>query len=127
MYKYYRGKFIPTRIAKDLTFDQISRLEESRFNLEGVYYQKFPERYFPSNVRASHILGYVKEVDRQIRNSVEDPQDYELGDIIGWSGLEKSYEKILKGSHGGNFIRLMFMEEKSVLLKISNQLIPNLV
>ena len=91
--KYYRGKFIPTRIAKDLTFDQISRLEESRFNLEGVYYQKFPERYFPSNVRASHILGYVKEVDRQIRNSVEDPQDYELGDIIGWSGLEKVMRK----------------------------------
>ena len=104
--KYYRGKFIPTRIAKDLTFDQISRLEESRFNLEGVYYQKFPERYFPSNVRASHILGYVKEVDRQIRNSVEDPQDYELGDIIGWSGLEKSYEKILKGSHGVQFYQV---------------------
>jgi len=104
--KYYRGKFIPARVAKDLTFEQISRLEESRFNLEGVYYQKFPERYFPSNVRASHILGYVKEVDREIRNSMINPQEYELGDIIGWSGLEKSYEDILKGSHGVQFYQV---------------------
>lgn len=28
--KYYRGKFIPTRLAKDLTFNQISRLEIGR-------------------------------------------------------------------------------------------------
>ena len=63
--KYYRGRFIPTRLAKDLTFSQVSRLEENRLNLKGVYYQKFPERYFPSSVRASHILGYVKEVDKE--------------------------------------------------------------
>jgi len=115
--KYYRGRFIPTRLAKDLTFSQISRLEENRLNLEGVYYQQFPERYFPSYqqfperyfpsvVRASHILGYVKEVDRDIRGSLIDPTDYELGDIIGWSGLEKSYEDYLKGSHGIQFYQV---------------------
>ncbi len=104
--KYYRGRFIPTRIAKDLTFSQISRLEENRLNLEGVYYQQFPERYFPSVVRASHILGYVKEVDKGIRGSLIDPTDYELGDIIGWSGLEKSYEDYLKGSHGIQFYQV---------------------
>ena len=104
--KYYRGRFIPTRIAKDLTFEQISRLEENRLNLEGVYYQKFPERYFPSIVRASHILGYVKEVDRGIRNSLTNKANYELGDIIGWSGLEKSYEQFLKGKHGVKFYQV---------------------
>ena len=100
-HRYYRGRFIPTRIAKDLTFDQISRLEENRLDLQGVYYQQFPERYFPSVVNASHILGYVKEVDKGIRQSVIDPNQYELGDIIGWSGLEKSYERyfVLMG-HG---------------------------
>ena len=55
--KYYRGRFISTRLAKDLTFHQISKLEENKLNLEGIYYQQFPERYFPSAVRASHILG----------------------------------------------------------------------
>ena len=65
--KYYRGRFISTRLAKDLTFTQISKLEENKLDLEGIYYQQIPERYFPSRVRASHILGYVKEVDKKIR------------------------------------------------------------
>ena len=68
-----------------------------------MYYQQFPERAFPSIVNASHILGYVKEVDKEIRNSLKDPAQYELGDIIGWSGLEKMYEKSLKGLHGIQF------------------------
>ena len=104
--KYYRGRFIPARLAKDLSFSQISRLEENILNLEGVYYQQFPERYFPSSVRASHILGYVKEVDKEIRQSLNNPSDYEFGDIIGWSGLEKSYEQYLKGSHGIQFYQV---------------------
>ena len=104
--RYFRGRFIPTRLAKDLTFEQISRLEENRLDLQGVYYQQFPERYFPSIVNAAHILGYVKEVDKGIRQSLTDPNQYELGDIIGWSGLEKSYETYLKGVHGIQFYQV---------------------
>ena len=53
--KYYRGRFIPTRLAKDLSFEQISKIEENKLNLEGIYYQQFPERAFPSSVNASHL------------------------------------------------------------------------
>ena len=101
--KYYRGKFIPTRLAKDLTFEQVSKLEENKFDLKGIYYQQFPERYFPSKIRASHVLGYVKEVDKEIRKSISSKEEYELGDMVGWNGLEKKYEKYLKGSRGVHF------------------------
>ncbi len=101
--KYYRGRFISTRLAKDLTFHQISKLEENKLNLKGIYYQQFPERYFPSAVRASHILGYVKEVDKSIRATLKDKSEYELGDMIGWNGLEKKYESYLKGKRGVYF------------------------
>ena len=69
--KYYSGRFTPTRLAKDLTFSQISRLEENRLGLEGIYYEQVPERYFPTKVKASHILGYVKEVDRSIKSKLK--------------------------------------------------------
>tara|TARA_A100000164_G_scaffold342699_1_gene340401 strand:+ start:288 stop:2045 length:1758 start_codon:yes stop_codon:yes gene_type:complete len=104
--KYYRGRFIPTRLAKDLSFEQISKIEESKLSFEGIYYQQFPERAFPSSVNASHILGYVKEVDRNIRNSLKRKNDYELGDVIGWSGLERNYENLLKGKHGVQFFQV---------------------
>ena len=109
--KYYRGRFIPTRLAKDLTFSQVSRLEENRLNLKESIIKNF-QRDISLIVRASHILGYVKEVDKQIRESLTNPSEYEFGDIIGWSGLEKSYEDYLKGSHGVHFIKLMHTVEK---------------
>ena len=61
--KYFRGKFLPVRLAKDLSFDQLSRIEEHKQDLTGINYVQFPERYFPGKINAAHLLGYVKEVD----------------------------------------------------------------
>ena len=101
--KYFRGKFVPTRLAKDLGFFQLSNLEENKLSLEGVYYDQIPERYYPSNVRAPHLFGYVKEIDRVIRNNLKNKEFYELGDLLGWTGLEKQYEKFLMGVRGTYF------------------------
>ena len=98
--KYYRGQFIPTRLAKDLNFQQISHLEENKLNLQGIYFDQIPERYFPSRVKAPHLFGYVKEVDRKIRESLINGELYELGDLVGWAGLEKQYEIFLMGNRG---------------------------
>ena len=39
--KYYRGRFVPTRLAKDIDFLQLSNLEENKIKLEGVYMIRF--------------------------------------------------------------------------------------
>ena len=101
--KYYRGRFIPTRLAKDMNFSQLGNLEENKLNLAGVYYDQIPERYFPNGVRAPHLFGYVKEVDRSIRKNLKNKDAYELGDLVGWSGLEKQYETFLMGQRGTSF------------------------
>jgi penicillin-binding protein 2 len=120
--KYYRGKFTPTRLAKDLTFEQISKLEENKYNLKGIYYQQFPERYFPSKIRASHVLGYVKEVDRTIRNNLSNKDNYELGDMVGWNGLEKKYEKYLRGIRGVHFYQFdAFGRETGKVIELKPQ------
>ena len=101
--KYYRGRFIPTRLAKDMNFLQLGNLEENKLNLEGVYYDQIPERFFPNGVRAPHLFGYVKEIDRSIRKNLINKDAYELGDLVGWSGLEKQYETFLMGQRGTSF------------------------
>ena len=53
----YRSRFLPTRIAKDLTIEQLSKLEEEKNNLSGIIYKQFPERIYHSNVKATHALG----------------------------------------------------------------------
>ena len=104
--KYYRGRFVPTRLAKDIDFLQLSNLEENKLQLEGVYYDQIPERYYPNGVRAPHLFGYVKEIDRVIRKNLPDKQLYELGDLVGWSGLEKQYENYLMGKRGTYFFEV---------------------
>ena len=104
--KYYRGRFVPTRLAKDIDFLQLSNLEENKIQLEGVYYDQIPERYYPNGVRAPHLFGYVKEIDREIRKNLSNKQLYELGDLVGWSGLEKQYENYLMGKRGTYFFEV---------------------
>ena len=101
--KYYRGRFVPTRLAKDINFLQLANLEENKLNLEGVYYDQIPERFYPNGVRAPHLFGYVKEIDRSIRKNLKNKDLYELGDLVGWSGLEKYYESFLRGKRGTYF------------------------
>ncbi len=101
--KYYRGRFVPTRLVKDMNFLQLVNLEENKLDLEGVYYDQIPERFFPNGARAPHLFGYVKEVDRSIRKNLKSKDLYELGDLVGWSGLEKQYESFLRGSRGTYF------------------------
>ncbi len=104
--KYYRGRFVPTRLAKDIDFLQLTNLEENKLRLEGVYYDQIPERYYPNGVRAPHLFGYVKEIDREIRKNLPNKQLYELGDLVGWSGLEKQYENYLMGKRGTYFFEV---------------------
>ena len=104
--KYYRGRFVPTRLAKDINFSQLSNLEENKLNLEGVYYDQIPERSYPNGARAPHLFGYVKEIDRVIRKNLNNKELYELGDLVGWSGLEKQYESFLRGERGTYFFEV---------------------
>ena len=104
--KYYRGRFIPTRLAKDIDFIQLASLEENKLNLEGVYYDQIPERFYPNGVKAPHLFGYVKEIDRSIRKNLKNKKLYELGDLVGWSGLEKQYEAYLRGVRGTYFFEV---------------------
>lgn len=53
-------------------------------------------RKYPHNI-AAHVLGYVGEVDRK---TMEEDSYYNSGDYIGHSGIEKTYEKDLRGKKG---------------------------
>ena len=104
--RYFRGRFIPSRITKDLTFDQLSCIEEHKHELTGIDYIQFSERSFPSDVNMSHVLGYVKEIDRSLLKKMGDTEQYDAGDLIGWQGIEKQYENLLRGEKGLSFMQV---------------------
>jgi penicillin-binding protein 2 len=70
--------------------------QEKLYKFPGFYVQPRTLRYYEKKT-AAHLLGYVGEVDSSdIR---KDPY-YQMGDYIGMSGIERAYEKELRGIKG---------------------------
>jgi len=101
--KYYRSRFVPAKIAKDLTLKQISMIEEHMLEFPGVQFSHLQERFFPTEMNGAHFLGYLKEIDRNNWKKLSKLGDYEYGDLVGWQGIEKVYENDLRGTKGVNY------------------------
>jgi penicillin-binding protein 2 len=99
------GPFVPITIAADVDLNTVMQIEEQRLDLPGVIYSILPSRFSPSGVRLSQVLGYVREIDREVLKQVEQ-LGYKKGDLIGWRGVERQYEYILRGNRGYNFIQV---------------------
>jgi penicillin-binding protein 2 len=91
----------PSVFQSILTPQMQARFEENSWKFPGFALVERPVRTYPFNA-AAHILGYINEVD---------PTDvdrsggfYRQGDYIGKSGLEATYERILMGQRGVQYI-----------------------
>ncbi|MEO0835233.1 MAG: penicillin-binding protein 2 [Cyanobacteria bacterium J06642_3] len=87
-------------IARNLTPEQITALEEYQAELEGIEIDIGKVRYYPQGEVAAHILGYTGELN-QAELAQKKPQGYRLGDVIGKMGIESAYETQLRGKWGG--------------------------
>jgi penicillin-binding protein 2 len=97
-----RSRFIPVKVKRDIDFGTLSSIEEHLFELPGVSYDVESKRIYVGPARASHLLGYCKEIG-EIQLS-KFGERYKLGDLIGSSGIESSYEQLLRGEKGKEFI-----------------------
>jgi penicillin-binding protein 2 len=104
--KFYQGRFLPTVIAKNLTFSEISQIEERRLELSGFQYKRFDERFYRDALEDAHILGYLREIDRESLPSLNKSKFYRAGELVGWQGLEKQYENELRYSKGIEYIEV---------------------
>jgi len=96
------SKFIPLRIRRGIDFKVVSWLEENSEHLPGVDYIVEMQRGYPVNIMASHTFGYTKEISP---NQLRQERDfYNPGDYVGHNGIEKTYEKLLRGTKGYNFV-----------------------
>ena len=87
------------KIASDMSMDQVAKAEANKFYLPGVAIQIEPKRNYPYNTMLSHALGYVSEVSSE-EMKTPDYKNYSMGDTVGKFGLERMYEKYLRGVDG---------------------------
>lgn len=92
-YSYYR----PSVFIKQLSQATYGKFQERIYDFRGFYGRPRTARKYPEKV-APHLVGYLGEVTKEELASGED--FYKMGDYKGISGLEKSYEEILRGEKG---------------------------
>ena len=66
-----------------------------------MYFEEFPARIYPNQARLTHILGYLRTVTDETKKLLS--ENYSMGDLYGFSGIEKVYESILRGRDGAEF------------------------
>jgi penicillin-binding protein 2 len=98
-----RAKLTPRKesyFEKQISSETYAKLQEKMYRFSGFFIQKRTIRRYPKKI-AAHLLGYIGEVSKA---QSEKNSYYNEGDYIGISGIEKSYEKDLRGIKGTRII-----------------------
>ena len=81
---------------KQISKEEYAKFENKMFRFKGFYISNRTLRIYDHPI-AAQVLGYVGEVDE---GDLKRDAYYKRGDYIGKSGLEKSYEEVLRGVKG---------------------------
>jgi penicillin-binding protein 2 len=94
--------FLPVRVRRGLTLDDVAKIEEWKLELPGVIVEVEPQRTYPTSRFAAHLLGYVREAnEEQLKGG-----RYRRGDMVGQTGLERLLDEYLRGRDGGESIEV---------------------
>ncbi len=96
-------RFRPIPIKRHINFETRSHLEENKLSLPGTIFSEFPARTYPVKAKLTHVLGYLRAVTELSVSIPNQELDYKLGDVLGFSGIERIYESILRGRDGTEF------------------------
>jgi penicillin-binding protein 2 len=100
-----RPPFKPVKIKSDIDWNELALLEFNRVHLPGLVVDVKPRRTYSYGDLASHLIGYLGEVDE---NELKQSRDasYRMGALIGKYGIEYRWETDLRGTDGGRQIEV---------------------
>ena len=99
--KYRYSPRIPQVFLAHLSKEDYAVLSEKMRKYEGFYIQKRSLRDYQTNIGAN-VLGFIAEANQK---EIDADGYYQMGDLIGKQGVEKSYEKVMRGVKGVKFIQ----------------------
>jgi penicillin-binding protein 2 len=92
-------KYESILLKQDITPDEQAFIEAHRNELPELETRDEQRRLYPRDGFAAHLIGYVGEVSEEDLNSSKF-DFYEPGDVVGKSGVEQTYDSILRGTDG---------------------------
>ncbi|HAY35980.1 MAG: penicillin-binding protein 2 [Rhodothermales bacterium] len=91
-----------TLLRSGVSVEELGLILEQRHRLHGIDFDLTQKRRYLTQARATHALGYVREIsDKTLHKRVE--EGYRRGDAIGKAGLELEYESAVRGRVGAEY------------------------
>ena len=95
-----RKPFTQIAVAQDVSIEDAAAIEEYSLEMPGVVITAEPCRRFPLASSASQVLGYPAEISPGELDELS-RRGYQMGDMIGKTGIELVAEEWLRGTDGG--------------------------
>lgn len=97
--KYASQRFELVRIASDISSDAARIIVEESRNLPGVEIAIEDRREYEYGPLLAHVMGYVSPISADQLSQLSD-QGYLADDEIGQTGVEDTFESVLRGTYG---------------------------
>lgn len=97
--KYSRVK--PSVFLKKISHEKYAQIQDQLYHFSGFYVNPRTVRRYTEPVLANE-LGYIGEIDQKQLDR-DETKTYKSGDYVGVTGLEESYEEILRGKRGVSY------------------------
>jgi penicillin-binding protein 2 len=98
------SRYQPAEVKKDIPFEVIAVLEEQHARFPGVSYQSERVRRYDTACGVECAIGHVGEVSPE--EMKKSGGELKLGMMVGKKGLEKSYDRQLRGDEGTDYIEV---------------------
>jgi penicillin-binding protein 2 len=115
--------FLPVRLRRNVDMKTVAYVSEHLDRLPGVEVESEPLRRYPWGDLGSHLLGYVAEISDKELTDPKRP-GYRSGDLIGKVGIERQYERWLRGVDGKRFVEVNALGRKAELLGDKRPILP---
>jgi penicillin-binding protein 2 len=94
----------PPEIARGIKESTILYLQEHRAEFPGLVTDQTWQRVYPHKKLGAHVLGYVGKINSAELDRLPDDLRYQASDLIGKEGIEKSFERELRGVPGEDVV-----------------------
>ncbi|OGR42722.1 MAG: penicillin-binding protein 2 [Elusimicrobia bacterium GWA2_61_42] len=96
----------PVRLAENLPPRIMLALSELKAVYHGIDIIVEARRFYPFGPYLSHLIGYIGKMDTRDWTARSKDKNYSMDSRLGKAGLEKMYEKELKGKDGGIYLEV---------------------
>jgi penicillin-binding protein 2 len=106
------ARFKPFVVRVDIRREEVDVLEALNEELPGVDVQPVPHRNYRFAGLGGHLIGYMNEVgpkeldalNQELKRAGSEQGTYSLGDYTGRRGLERKFERSLRGVDGVHWV-----------------------